>query len=138
MNTLTVQTIINAPVAEVWQRWTTPEDIKNWYFASSDWGVGDVENDLRAGGKFTTHMAAKDGSAGFDFAGVYSEIVSLKRIAYEIGDGRKVTVDFNEEDGETTVTEMFEMESTNSEEKQRGGWQAILENFKEYVEKSNT
>jgi hypothetical protein len=34
------------------------------------------------------------------------------------------------------VVETFEMENENSEEKQREGWQAILNNFKNYVERN--
>jgi len=40
-------------------------------------------------------------------------------------------------DVETTIVETFEAESTNPLEMQRGGWQAILDNFKIYVEASN-
>jgi len=35
--TITVETIVNAPVATVWKSWTSPEDIVNWNFASDDW-----------------------------------------------------------------------------------------------------
>jgi hypothetical protein len=38
-----------------------------WAFASDDWEVSAEENDLRVGGKFKVHMAAKDASAGFDW-----------------------------------------------------------------------
>jgi hypothetical protein len=32
------------------------------------------------------------------------------------------------------ITQTFDPENENSEEKQRSGWQAILDNFKKYVE----
>ena len=51
-----------------------------------------------------------------------------------MGDGRKVKVDFTPEGNKTRLVEEFEAESTNSEELQRGGWQAILDNFKKYTE----
>jgi uncharacterized protein YndB with AHSA1/START domain len=137
MQSITVQTTINAPIEKVWKHWTEPAHIKNWAFASDDWGVGDVSNDVTVGGKFSTIMAAKDGSASFDFGGVYTAVEQYKQIAYTIGDGRTVTIDFASDGDKTTVTETFEMEGTNSEEKQRGGWQAILENFKKEVETSN-
>jgi len=35
---------------------------------------------------------------------------------------------------EILVTESFEAEGTNADEMQRAGWQAILENFKNYTE----
>jgi uncharacterized protein YndB with AHSA1/START domain len=36
MNTITIQTTINAPIAKVWEDWNNPEDIKGWAFASDD------------------------------------------------------------------------------------------------------
>ena len=71
---------------------------------------------------------------GFDFAGVYDEVRPNQRIAYTLGDGRRVSVDFTSDGKETAVSETFEAEDTNSIEMQRGGWQAILDNFKKYVE----
>ena len=37
-------------------------------------------------------------------------------------------------DSATKVVETFEAENENSVELQQGGWQAILDNFKKYVE----
>jgi uncharacterized protein YndB with AHSA1/START domain len=79
-------------------------------------------------------MEAKDGSFGFDFGGVYDAVKTNELIEYTIGDGRKVTIQFAANGNETKVTETFEAESTNPIEMQRGGWQAILNNFKKYVE----
>jgi hypothetical protein len=49
-------------------------------------------------------------------------------------DGRMVSVTFRREGNETRVIETFDPEGTHSLEMQRGGWQAILDNFKKYVE----
>jgi uncharacterized protein YndB with AHSA1/START domain len=137
MNTISVETVISAPIEKVWSCWVTPDDIQKWCFASDDWGVGEVVNDVSVGGKFSTMMNAKDGSAGFDFTGAYTQVEELKRIDYQIVDGRKVSVHFEELDGKVKVTEEFEMESVNTEEKQRAGWQSILNNFRHYVESRN-
>jgi hypothetical protein len=51
-----------------------------------------------------------------------------------MGDGRKVTVNFSERDNGTYIEETFEAETMNSEDMQRAGWQAILDNFKKYAE----
>jgi uncharacterized protein YndB with AHSA1/START domain len=79
-------------------------------------------------------MEAKDGSFGFDFWGVYDDITTNELIGYTLGDGRKVLALFGERDKETKVVVTFEAEDTNPIEMQRGGWQAILDNFKKYVE----
>ncbi len=136
--TITVQAVINAPLDKVWQFWTTPEHITEWNNASDGWHTPRAENDLRVGGKFIFRMEAKDGSFGFDFAGVYDEIKRNELIAYIIDDERKVKVTFSKNSGvETKVVETFEAESTNPFEMQRDGWQAILNNFKKYVEAGN-
>lgn len=136
--TIIVQVTISAPIEKVWKLWTTPEHITKWNNASDDWHTPRAENDFRVGGKFLYRMEAKDGSFGFDFVGVYDEITRNEEIAYTIEDGRKVNVTFTKNnDAETKVVETFEAESTNSHEMQRVGWQAILDNFKKYVETSN-
>jgi uncharacterized protein YndB with AHSA1/START domain len=79
-------------------------------------------------------MAAKDGSFSFDFGGIYDNVEEHKLIEYTMGDGRKVSVVFTAKGDQTEVVETFDMENTHSEEMQRGGWQAILDNFRKYTE----
>jgi len=131
---ITVESTINAPVKKVWEYWTRPEHIVKWNHASDDWHSPWSKNDLRVGGSFSARMEAKDGSMGFDFGGVYNVIKSNEYIEYTIADGRKVQVSFSGSGHQTKVVETFEAESTNPVELQRGGWQAILDNFKKYTE----
>lgn len=131
---ITIETQIAAAVEKVWTFWTEPQHIKNWTFASDDWHAPSAENDLRNGGSFSTRMEAKDGSMGFDFSGVYDEIITNQYIAYTIGDGRKVAIHFENLGNQTKVTEIFETEETNPVEMQRSGWQSILDHFKIYTE----
>jgi uncharacterized protein YndB with AHSA1/START domain len=126
---------INAPLEKVWELWTNPEHITKWNFASNDWHSPSAENDLKVGGSFKYTMAAKDGSVSFDFAGVYDAIEKNKTIQYTTADGRKVSVSFQENNGGVKIVQWFEPESINSHELQRGGWQAILNNFKAWAEK---
>ena len=131
---ITIESLINAPVSKVWTYWNEPEHITRWYFASDDWHAPEAENNLKVGGKLKINMAAKDGSFSFDFEGTHTYIVFEKKIDFTIADGRRVAVSFNQEEDQTRVIESFEMETQNSEELQRSGWQAILNNFKKYVE----
>jgi len=131
---VTVEALIQAPLEKVWEFWTLPEHITQWSFASDDWHTPSAENDLRTGGKFQSRMEAKDGSMGFDFAGIYDEVATGERIAYTMGDGRKVLVNFSSKGDTTRVVETFDAEDTNPVEMQKGGWQAILDNFKKYAE----
>lgn len=127
-----VTTTIAAPIAEVWQAYTSPDDIKAWNAASADWHTTHAEVDLRVGGKFCSRMEAKDGSFGFDFAGEYTKLIPHQLIEY-VFDERNVSVNFAEGSDGILVTVSFDPESIHSEEQQREGWQAILNNFAKYV-----
>ena len=131
---ITVQTLVNTPLAKVWNAWNNPSDIKQWNAASEDWHTTQSTVDLREGGKFTARMEAKDGSFGFDFDGTYTRIVPHKLIEFRIGDGREVTVEFEEQGTAVLVRETFDAETVNAPELQRQGWQAILDNFRRHVE----
>jgi uncharacterized protein YndB with AHSA1/START domain len=134
MTTITVQTTIAAPLDVVWSRWTNPNDIVKWNFASDDWHSPKAENNLTIGGKFSFRMEAKDGSDGFDFSGIHVRIQHLEFIDSLLDDGRKLLVSFSTQNGETTIKEEFDAEDINSIELQQYGWQSILNSFKKYVE----
>ena len=133
-NTITVQTVIHTPMAKVWECWNSPKHVTGWAFASDDWEVPAAENDLHVGGKFKTVMAAKDKSMSFDFTGTYTAVKENEFVEYDLDDGRHVKVKFEGTPGGVKVTETFDPENENSEDMQRSGWQAILDNFKKYVE----
>lgn len=130
---ITVETTVAAPVEEVWRAWTTPEDIVQWNAASDDWHTTASTVDLRPGGEFSARMEAKDGSAGFDFAGTYTRIVPHKLIEFSFGD-RMATVEFIPVEGKVKVRETFDAETTYTPEQQQAGWQAILDRFARHVE----
>ena len=131
---ITVEAFVNASIDKVWESWTAPKHIVNWNFASEDWHSPKAENDLRPGGAFSSRMEAKDGSFGFDFEGVYDEVITNSLISYTLGDGREVVIKFTDTGNETHIAETFEAETVNNAELQRDGWQAILNNFKKYSE----
>ncbi len=138
MNTITVETLVNAPLEKVWEYWTLPRHITQWNNASEDWHTPYAENDLRDGGKLLATMAAKDGSISFDFWGIHTKVLHLQEIATTLGDGRKMQITFTKIDSGVKIIETFEPETENSLELQMQGWQAILNNFKRYVESKNS
>lgn len=131
---ITVEATVNADLGSVWKCWNNPEDIKQWNTASEEWHTTQSEVDLREGGRFSSRMEAKDGSMGFDFEGTYTKVIDNELLQYEMDDGRKVTVAFEQNGAGIKVTETFEAEKENDPEMQRKGWQAILDNFSQYVE----
>ena len=130
---IVVETIVNAPVEQVWHAYTTPEDIKQWNAASDDWHTTTASVDLREGGAFSSRMEAKDGSMGFDFAGTYTKIEVNKLIEYAFGD-RKAKVEFIPGQNGVVVRVTFDAETTHPIEMQRSGWESILKNFTRHVE----
>lgn len=129
---IVVSTVVPAPVELVWQVYTTPADIMAWNAASADWHTTSATVDLRPGGRFCSRMEAKDGSFGFDFEGEYTRVEPHRLIEYAFGE-RRATVEFVEGAGGVTVRVSFDGETTHSEEQQRSGWQAILDNFARHV-----
>jgi uncharacterized protein YndB with AHSA1/START domain len=80
-------------------------------------------------------MAAKDGSFSFNFEGIYTNITPHKLIEYSLADGRKVKILFTENNNGIAIEESFDLENENTQELQKDGWQAILNNFQKYVER---
>jgi uncharacterized protein YndB with AHSA1/START domain len=130
--TITVEALVNAPIAKVWSAYTTPADIKQWNTASDDWHTTAASVDLRVGGAFSSRMEAKDGSMGFDFEGTYTKIIPHECIEYAFGD-RAAVVEFLPGEKGITVRVSFDAETTHSIDQQREGWQAILNNFTQHV-----
>ena len=134
-NKITVTTTIQADVSKAWDFYTNPAHITGWNFADPSWHCPKAENDMRIGGTYKARMEAKDGSFGFDFEAVYTDIIEGKSFSYAFGE-RKAQITFTESDKKTEVTISFDPENQNPVELQQQGWQAILNNFKAYTEKN--
>ena len=130
---IAVEVIVNADAIKVWDYYTNLSHIINWNFADPSWHCPTAENDMKVGGVYKARMEAKDGSFGFDFETIYTDIVVGKEFTYQFG-GRFANVRFDNLGNETAVVVAFDAEDENSIEIQKGGWQAILNNFKKYVE----
>lgn len=126
---------VAAPKQKVWDCYTRAEHITQWNFADPSWHCPNASNDMRPGGLYHARMEARDGSFGFDFDAVYTEISPGEHFTYEFG-GRFATVSFKALQDETEVTIIFDPETENSIELQQQGWQSILNNFKHYTETS--
>jgi len=135
LKTITLETLVSVSLEKAWETWIQPQHVTQWNFASPDWHCPSAQTDLKVGGKFSSRMEARDGSFGFDFWGIYDEIVPLSLLRITMGDGRKMEVRFEQLNSKVKVTERFETEDLNTAERQREGWQAILDNYKAYAEK---
>lgn len=141
MTKIKIETTIKSSIEKVWKHWISPESIQGWAFASDTWECPYAENDLKVGGRFLTRMFAKDKSFSFDITGTYTEVEDNHRIVYlmdkpEGQDYQRecITVFSDLGDGNIRIVQEFDPEHENSEERQKEGWSAILQNFKNYVE----
>lgn len=133
-STITVKVTISSDEIKVWDYYTAPEHITQWNFANDDWCCPSVNNELSVGGKYVARMEAKDGSFGFDFEAVYNEVSLGEKLKYTMSDGRQVTVLFRPLSDAVEVKVTFDADNENPLDMQEAGWQAILDNFKKYVE----
>lgn len=133
MEKITVSANIAATQQKVWDYYTLPEHITKWNFAHPSWHCPSASNDLRIGGRYHARMEAVDGSFGFDSDANYTALSIGSKFTYEFG-GRFATVELKEQNGQTEISICFDPETENPVELQREGWQAILNNFKLYVE----
>lgn len=131
---ITIEMFIQAPIEKVWACWTQPLHIAIWNTPSEDWHTPHAANDIRPGGKFLFVMEMKDGTTGFDFQGVYDEVVINEMISYTLTDGRKTMNLFQVIEGGTKITETFEPETTQPLAFQRDFCEGVLRNFKTYTE----
>jgi uncharacterized protein YndB with AHSA1/START domain len=134
MSKITVTTKVKAPIEKVWEYFNGVEHYAGWSFASNEWAAEGIKNDLKVGGELKVRNFAKDESMSFIFGGIYNEVLENKVIDYTMEDGRSVRVEFNETSDGIELVETFDAESMNSEELQKNGWQAYLDNFKKYTE----
>ncbi len=135
MSSITVASLVRAPIERVWQLWSNPDAICIWNTALPGiWHTTAATVDLRVGGRFHSRMEAKDGSAGFDFDGTYTRVEPQALIAYTMDDGRKAEVEFSPGPEGVYMCITFDAETAHSLEQQREGWQAILDNFARHAE----
>ncbi len=77
---LAISRIIDAPREKVFQAWTDPELLKQW-FAPKPWTTPVAELDVRPGGASLIVMRGPDGNE-FPNRGVYLEVVKNERLVF--------------------------------------------------------
>jgi uncharacterized protein YndB with AHSA1/START domain len=131
---ITVEALVGVAPEKAWEYYHNPKHIMKWNFASKEWHCPSAKNDLTVGGKYSARMEARDGSFGFDYEAIYNSIDEFKSFRFTMPDGRVVDTSFEDANGKTKVTTIFDAEHENSVDMQRVGWQSILDNYKRYAE----
>ena len=133
---LRVSRVIRAERARVFEAWTRPELMQQW-FCPQDLVVAEVEADVRVGGKYRIAMKEKEARGKvFTTFGIYKEIVPGEKLVFtweweEPGQAESlVTVTFFDKDGGTEVTVLHERYvDMDGENTHQHGWTSALENL---------
>jgi len=111
---LKISRLLDAPIELVWEVWTKPDHIKNW------WGPNGFTNtiskmDMKPGGKWNLIMHGPDGT-DFKNESVFKEVVLHKKIVYQHISGPKFTATINfEKQGEKTMLNWHMLFETKEE-----------------------
>ena len=143
---LTFTRTINAPRALLWECWTTPKHIKN-FFVPKPYGIDSCEIDLRVGGKFNTTMNVEGNL--MENEGVYLEVVEGERLVFTdtYSEGWKPAVDpfmtaiiefADDENGGTTYTATARHRSPEARQNHEDmgfydGWGTVATQLEEYA-----
>ncbi len=77
---LVLERIVDVPPQAVWDAWTTPEQITQW-FTPAPWTTPECELDLRPGGKFRTRMRGPNGE-DMDNTGCVLEVIPNEKFVW--------------------------------------------------------
>jgi len=129
--TLILKRVYEVPVEKVWRAWTEPGEMAKWWVGGWEHVVHFAEADVRVGGRYRVGFAPP-GRTPYVESGTYSEVVPMKRLAYQetvsLGDElihtNATTVEFRDLGGRTEV-----IVSTSGGEVWRNaeGWVPALE-----------
>jgi len=140
---LEIKRFINAPRARVYQAWTDPAQLKEW------WGPESVRTrnlvaDPRVGGKYRWDLINPEGGEMTVF-GEYRELVPGKKIVFtwKWDDDENweehnsvVTVELSDRDGGTEVRLVHQkLPSEASRDRHNEGWNSVLDRLEKFFNK---
>ncbi len=133
--------VIDAPRAVVFEVWTTPEHLAEWW-GPTGFTLPDCQLDFREGGAFRFHMRAPSGDDHW-LHGLFQEILEPERLVFTFAWGTAegatgpetvVTVTLEEIGGKTRLTlRQTGLESDTSKRDHADGWAEQLERLAAYA-----
>jgi uncharacterized protein YndB with AHSA1/START domain len=139
--TLRIERTIRAPVEDVFEAWTVPEQLAAW------WGpegatIPDYSMDVRPGGRWRTVMKLPDGNTP-EVGGVYRTIEKNKRLvftwAWKQADGSRgheteVTVTFEPVPGGTRLVLLQQIFQDQPARDNHGkGWESSFDSLQKWL-----
>lgn len=153
---LVLERTVNVPPELVWEAWTNPEHLKQW-FCPRPWSVAECEIDLRPGGLFRTVMRTPEGDVLPAGDGCYLEVVENSKLVWTSAMGPGFRPNVQTEDSGFLFTAYILMEpagtgtrytaiAVHSDETGRNqheemgfhdGWGTALDQLVEYMQKAS-
>jgi uncharacterized protein YndB with AHSA1/START domain len=135
---LRLERTFSAPAEAVFDAWISPEVLRRWWPAGTNWETPVAEVDPRVGGRLRLVMRSPEGEE-FGGSGEYLEIDRPKRLVYSwTWDGHAghqgtqlLEVEFSERDDGTTTVTLTNRGLPDEEAKRldREGWEASFQNL---------
>ena len=132
---LTLKRRLKAPANKIYQAWTQPEHMVQWWGIRDDVASRSAEVDVRVGGRFRIEFEIGDGKHD-SVSGVYREVVPDRRLMFSWTWGAtperesQVTIDLRPDGDSTILTltheQLFDQKSCDDHVV---GWNIILDNL---------
>jgi uncharacterized protein YndB with AHSA1/START domain len=124
---------IDAPVAKVWQAWTTPSQYEVWAYSKP----GSVEMDVRPGGAWKGTVVTPDGGE-FPITGSFLEVVENKRIVAGmdipgLDEQEAMAVDLVEKGDQTELTVSQTSTTAEARDEAEQGTNMLLEGLTAFL-----
>lgn len=146
-NELKITRVYNAPVRAVWEAWTDPAQVAQWW-GPRGFTITTHSKDLRPGGHWSYTMHGPDGT-NYENKTLYYEVEECARLVYDHGgnDDRpplfRVTVLFSESEGQTTMDMTMTLPSPEAAAEtarfiKKAGGHGTWDRLAEYIDKAQT
>lgn len=147
-NEIKITRVYDAPVKVVWEAWTDPDQVAQWWGPRGFTLTTHGKKDLRPGGHWSYTMHGPDGT-DYPNKTIYHEVEKYSRLVYDHGgnDDRpplfRVTVTFEELNGKTKMQMTMTLPTPEQAEEtrkfiKRAGGDSTWDRLAEYLGKEST
>ena len=146
-NELNITRVYDAPVKAVWDAWTDPEQVAQWW-GPRGFTITTHSKDLRPGGHWNYTMHGPDG-VDYPSTTKYFEVEKFSKLVYDHGGSAdrpplfRVTVLFSESNGKTQMDMCMSLPTPEAAEETRkfvkkAGGESTWDRLAEYLEKESS
>jgi uncharacterized protein YndB with AHSA1/START domain len=146
LQSLSITRVFPNPPNIVFDAWTNPEHLKNWWRITEGWAANIVSVDLRRGGAFRLGLKALAGGETHIVNGIYHEIIPPRKLVFSFNvEGEKtsqteelVTIEFHDFHGDTRM-ELTHTRIRRGEPRvvRENGWEATLGSLGAYLSRKS-